>query len=380
VKKRIVVAMSGGVDSSVAAALLVEQGHEVVGVTLNVEPREVEAANVERADACCSLASVEDARRVADRLGVPHYALNFRDLFRERVIDDFVAEYRRGRTPNPCIRCNEHVKFEAVLHRLHALDADLVATGHYARGDRDPRTGRWRLWRGVDARKDQSYVLYPLSQALLARSIFPLGGMTKDEVRATARRLGLITADKPESQEICFVASGSYADFIAGRSPESARPGPIVDTAGRTLGEHRGVVYYTIGQRRGLFLSSTEPHFVVEIDAERNTIVVGPERELFRSGFAVERMRWVSIAEPAGARPASVRIRSRAPEVAATLRPLADGRARVELEQPQKAITPGQAAVFYDGDLVLAGGTIDRILPERHRAVGTPELAATRVN
>src|SRR5437867_1851717 len=288
--------MSGGVDSSVAAALLVEQGHEVIGVTLNVEPREVEDANLERADACCSLSAVEDARRVADRLGVPHYALNFKDLFRERVIDDFVAEYRRGRTPNPCIRCNEHVKFEAVLHRLHALDADLVATGHYARSDRDPRTGRWRLRRGLDAGKDQSYVLYPLSQALLARSLFPLGGMTKDEVRATARRRGLVTADKPESQEICFVASGGYADFIARMSPDAIRPGPIVDTSGRLRGQHRGVVHYTIGQRRGLFLSSPEPLFVTEIDAERNTIVVGPEHELFRRGFLVERMNWVSIA------------------------------------------------------------------------------------
>jgi tRNA-specific 2-thiouridylase len=376
VKKRIVVAMSGGVDSSVAAALLVEQGHEVVGVTLNVEPREVEAANVERADACCSLAAVEDARRVADRLGIPHYALNFRDLFRERVIDDFVSEYRRGRTPNPCIRCNEHVKFEAVLHRLHALDADLVATGHYARRDRDPATGRSRLWRGVDARKDQSYVLYPLSQALLARSVFPLGGMTKDEVRATARRLGLITADKPESQEICFVASGGYADFIAGMSPESIRPGPIVDRVGRALGEPPGIVYYTIGQRRGLFLTSTEPLFVTEIDAERNTIVVGPEPELFRTGFVVERLNWVSIAEPEAARRAEVRIRSRGPEVACTLEPLADGRARAGLDRPQKAITPGQAAVFYDGDLVVGGGTIDRVL--RAGEVETPELAVAR--
>jgi tRNA-specific 2-thiouridylase len=375
VKKRIVAAMSGGVDSSVAAALLVEQGHEVIGVTLNVEPREVEDANLERADACCSLSAVEDARRVADRLGIPHYALNFKDLFRERVIDDFVAEYRRGRTPNPCIRCNEHVKFEAVLHRLHALDADLVATGHYARSDRDPQTGRWRLRRGLDAGKDQSYVLYPLSQALLARSLFPLGGMTKDEVRATARRLGLVTADKPESQEICFVASGGYADFIARMSPDAIRPGPIVDTSGRLRGQHRGVVHYTIGQRRGLFLSSPEPLFVTEIDAEHNTIVVGPEHELFRRGFLVERMNWVSIAPPDRPFGAEVKIRSRAHGVPCTLEPRGDGRGRAELEQPQKAVTPGQAAVFYDRDVVLGGGTIDRALPERTDELDTPPLA-----
>ena len=372
-KKRIIVAISGGVDSSVAAALLVEQGHEVIGVTLNVEPREAEGANPGRVDACCSLAAVEDARRVADRLGVPHYALNFKQLFRERVIDDFVAEYRRGRTPNPCVRCNEHVKFEAVLHRLHALDADLVATGHYARGDRDPRTGRWRLRRGLDARKDQSYVLYPLSQPLLARSTFPLGEMTKDEVRATARRLGLITADKPESQEICFVASGSYADFIARSAPDAVRPGPIVDRDGRRLGQHRGVVYYTIGQRRGLFLSSTEPLFVTEIDAERNTIVVGTEQELLRPGFVVERMNWVSVAEPSRPRRAEARIRSRAAEVPCTLAPLGDGRALVRFDQPQKAVTPGQAAVFYDRDVVLGGGTIERAL--RSEEPVAPELA-----
>jgi tRNA-specific 2-thiouridylase len=375
-KHRIVVAMSGGVDSSVAAALLVEQGHEVIGVTLNVEPREVEEANAERVDACCSLASVEDARRVADRLGVPHYPLNFRELFRERVIDDFVAEYRRGRTPNPCVRCNEHVKFEAVLHRLHALEADYVATGHYARRDRDDRTGRWRLWRGADRRKDQSYVLYPLGQPLLGRSLFPLGGMTKDEVRATARRLGLVTADKPESQEICFVASGSYADFIARRAPEAVRPGPILDTGGRRLGEHRGIVYYTVGQRRGLFLSSAEPLYVVEIDAERNTLVVGPEHELLRRAFIVAALNWVSIDRPDRVRPAEVRVRSHAAEVPCTLHPLDDGRVRVELDEPQKAVTPGQAAVFYDRDLVLGGGTIDRVL--RHDEVDAPALSLAR--
>ena len=220
--------MSGGVDSSVMAAMLVEQGHEVIGVTLNVEPRQLSLEPVERVDACCSLSAVEDARRVADRIGIPHYTLNFRDVFRERVIEDFVAEYRRGRTPNPCVRCNQHIKFEGVLNRLHALDADAVATGHFARRGRDDASGRWTLARGRDPAKDQSYVLYPLTQELLGRTLFPLEGMTKAEVRARARALGLITADKPESQEICFVADNDYARFVE-QYAGASRPGPILD-------------------------------------------------------------------------------------------------------------------------------------------------------
>jgi tRNA-specific 2-thiouridylase len=371
VKAKIIAAMSGGVDSSVMAAMLVEQGHDVVGVTLNVEPRTAALEEVERADACCSLSAVEDARRVADRIGIPHYTLNFKDVFRERVIENFVDEYRRGRTPNPCVRCNEHIKFEAVLHRLHALDAESVATGHFVRRDRDAATGRWRLSRGVDARKDQSYVLYPLSQELLGRSIFPLGGMTKDEVRARARELGLVTADKPESQEICFVADNNYGGFIARYAPDAVRPGPILDREGRQLGEHRGIVYYTVGQRRGLFLNTAEPLFVVEIDAQLNALVVGPESDLYRIGLIAEDVNWVSIAPPIGAFRATVKIRYRAPEVGATLERLDDARVRVLFDEPQKSVTPGQAAVFYDGELLLGGGTIERALTRPTRPVAS---------
>jgi tRNA-specific 2-thiouridylase len=377
VGKRVLVGMSGGVDSSVAAALLCEAGYDVVGVTLNVWPeRDAMQALVEREDACCALGAVEDARRVAAHLGIPYYVVNFRDVFRRQVMANFAAEYARGRTPNPCVRCNQFVKFDALLARAVALGADNVATGHYARIDQDAASGRWRLLRAVDRQKDQSYVLYVMSQERLARTLFPLGGLTKPDVRALAQRLGLVTAAKPESLEICFVPTNNYRDYLAEAAPETRRPGPIVDLTGRVVGQHEGVAYYTIGQRRGLGLAIGQPQYVVDILAKENRVVVGPREALLADGCLVEDVTYVALAgldEPIAAQ---ARIRYRAADVPVTLSPAADGRLAVRFDEPQRAVTPGQTIVFYADDVVLAGGTIAcRLDAERAEAGATGILA-----
>jgi len=363
VGKRVLVGMSGGVDSSVAAALLCEAGYDVVGVTLNVWPeRDAMQALVEREDACCSLGAVEDARRVADQLGIPYYVLNFKDVFRRQVMANFAAEYARGRTPNPCVRCNQFVKFDALLARAVAVDADYVATGHYARVDYDALSGRWRLRRAADRTKDQSYVLAVMSQERLARTLFPLGGLTKAEVRAHAARLGLATADKAESQEICFVPTGNYRDYLAEAAPETRRSGPIVDLDGRVLGEHAGIAYYTIGQRKGLGLAVGEPLYVVDLLPDENRVVVGPREALLAAGCLVEDVNYVALAGLGGPLCAQVRIRYKAEDAPVELSPATDGQIAVRFLSPQRAVTPGQTIVFYDGDVVLAGGTIARRL------------------
>jgi tRNA-specific 2-thiouridylase len=377
VGKRVLVGMSGGVDSSVAAALLCEAGYDVVGVTLNVWPeRDAMQALVEREDACCALGAVEDARRVAAHLGIPYYVVNFRDVFRRQVMANFAAEYARGRTPNPCVRCNQFVKFDALLARAVALGADYVATGHYARIDQDAASGRWRLLRAADRQKDQSYVLYVMSQERLARTLFPLGAMTKSEVRALAERLGLVTAGKPESQEICFVPTNNYRDYLAEAAPETRRAGPIVDLHGRVVGQHEGVAYYTIGQRRGLGLATGQPLFVVDLLAEENRVVVGPRDALLAEGCLVEDVNYVALAGVDEPTPAHARIRYRAEDVPVTLSAAGDGRLAVRFQTPQRAVTPGQTVVFYDGDVVLAGGTIaSRLSPEAAAASAGATLA-----
>lgn len=365
--QRIVVGMSGGVDSAVAAALLKEQGYDVIGVTLNLSPKVDGEDAWERDDSCCGLSASEDARRVADRLGIPHYVLNFRDVFAEKVIANFLGEYRRGRTPNPCIRCNDHIKFGTVLLKARALDADLVATGHYARVETDRETGRRVLRKAVDLRKDQSYVLYVLTQEELKRTVFPLGELTKQETRELARRFNLPVASKPESQEICFVSERNYGDFLMKLAPDIAQPGPILHVDGRVIGEHRGIAFYTIGQRRGLGVVSHDPLYVVDVDAGSHTIVVGPEEALFDRDLVADEANLVSVEDLTSPRPIKARIRYRMTDADALVSQPERGLLHVEFAEPQRAITPGQAVVCYDEDVVVAGGTISRTSRTRLR-------------
>jgi tRNA-specific 2-thiouridylase len=353
---RVIVAMSGGVDSSVAAALLHAQGHEVSGVTLQLWGKDVCVSSGTRL--CCSVRDAVDAKSVARRVGIPHETLELAGLFREKVIGYFVDGYRRGLTPNPCIACNDHIKFGALLAFAQARGAEFVATGHYARCAPEGPAGRHVLRRGADASKDQSYVLFNLTQAQLARSRFPLGELTKPQVRQVAGDLGLATAEKPESQDVCFVRDRDKDGFLRRELGAAEEPGPITDTEGRVLGTHRGLLGFTIGQREGLGLAVGRPLYVVAMDRAAHRLVVGPREALLRRTCLIERVNWVSIPVPEGPRAGLVQIRSRHEAAAAALTPLPDGRVRVDFDDPQPAVTPGQAAVFYEGDVVLGGGWI----------------------
>jgi tRNA-specific 2-thiouridylase len=374
---RIVVAMSGGVDSSVAAALLKEQGHEVIGMMLRLwsEPGVIEDGGVERVvqNKCCSLESVDDARRVARMLDIPFYLVNVEEEFKQHIVDTFYEDYVAGRTPNPCLRCNRHIRFTVLLKRALALDADYLATGHYVRVDDHPLAdGKRRLRRAVDPEKDQSYVLHVLNQQQLSHASFPLGGYTKPQVRAMAAERGMLVATKAESQEICFVANNDYRGFIdryaETKKEESGglitipRPGPIYNQEGKELGRHRGLAYYTIGQRKGLGIASNEAMHVLKIDAERNALVVGPGHALEQQEFFVDAMHYLSGEVPSEPFEALVKVRYKAQEQPALITPLEGQSAHVRLHSPQRAITPGQAAVFYGGEggeEVLCGGIID---------------------
>ena len=351
-KQRVVVAMSGGVDSAVAAGLLARQGYDVIGVTMRLWTLDDPSAPPSKRR-CCSVEDTDDARQVADAVGIPHYVLNMEHQFQQRVVDYFVAEYGRGRTPNPCLACNEHIKFRALLDRAVAFDADFLATGHYARiegGD-----GSYRLLRAVDPNKDQSYVLYTLGQAELARTLFPVGALTKPAVRALADEMRLPVADKPDSTDICFVPDGDYRAFVRARLARAA--GVTVDRGGAVVARHDGVDGFTIGQRKGLGVALGERRFVTSIDAERNVVTLGSEDDLMSSGLVAEQVHWIG-GEPDTPLRADTKIRYRTPAAASMITPLDGGRAHVAFERPQRAVTPGQAAVFYDGDLVLGGGTI----------------------
>ena len=353
---RVVVAMSGGVDSSVAALRLVEAGHEVIGLSMQLYDQQEGAR---RFGGCCSLDDLHDARRTAARLGIRHYMLNFERQFDAAVVSTFVRQYVAGRTPIPCVHCNGDLKFTHLLDRATGLGADHLATGHYVRVDRGPHPGRATLRRGLDPAKDQSYFLFSLTQAQLARAMFPIGDLRKEDVRAQARTAGLPVADKPDSQELCFVADGNIARFVEEREPTVARPGPIQDRLGRQLGRHEGIHRYTVGQRKGLGLSTSVPLYILEIDAAANAVTVGPRAALDRTQLTATAVNWVAGHAPSSPDSVTARIRHRHPDAPASVEVLPDDRARVVFDTPQRGVAPGQAVVFYDGDTVLGGGWID---------------------
>ena len=348
--------MSGGVDSSVAAALLHEQGFEVIGITLQLWGKEVCVSSGTRL--CCSVRDALDAKAVAKQLGIRHETLELVETFRAKVIDYFVDGYRQGLTPNPCIACNDHIKFGALMEQADALDAPLIATGHYARSSYNVTLGRHTLMRAADPAKDQSYVLFNLTQEQLSRARFPLGELSKPRVREIAKALGFETADKPDSQDICFVRDRNKNGFLRRQLQSGAEPGPITDTSGAVLGQHQGLLGYTIGQREGIGLATGAPMYVVALDQPNNRLVVGSRQDLLRHTLIAERVNWVSISLPPAPVRVLAKIRSRHEGGLAAITPLLDGGAHVEFDEPQSAITPGQAVVFYDGDLVLGGGWI----------------------
>lgn len=361
---RIVVAMSGGVDSSVAAALLAEQGHDVIGLSMQLYDASRTSGTIsgDRAfGSCCSIDDLHDARRVASAINIPHYIINFERQFDEQVVSNFVREYASGRTPLPCAHCNSDLKFATLVDRARGFGADRVATGHYARVEYDEAAGRHLLKRGVDSSKDQAYFLFSLTQDQLARAIFPVGDRPKAAVREYARARSLPVADKPDSQEICFIPDHDYASFVGARAPDAARGGVIVDEHGRVLGRHAGVHRFTIGQRKGLGLSASPtglPLYVLALKPAGRQVVVGPKASLERTTLTASAVNWV-LDEPAAPRRVSAQIRHRHQPAPATVRAVGDARAEVVFDAPQIAITPGQAVVFYDGDVVVGGGWID---------------------
>jgi len=354
---RVVVAMSGGVDSSVAAALLVEQGYDVVGMMMRLWSEDTVAGGAH--NRCCTPDQMADARRIAARLGIPFYVLDTQEVFRNTIVEFFIDQHRQGVTPNPCLECNRHIRFHFLQQNALALDADYLATGHYARVARG-EDGRFVLKQGIDPHKDQSYVLSVLGQEQLAHALFPVGEYSKSEVRQFAERFGLPTASKKDSQDLCFIGDNNYRRFLTDYAPEVMIPGPIVRQNGEVLGQHNGLVNYTIGQRKGLNVPSHEPLYVIGTNPYRNAVIVGTMDELGQSSLTAKRVSWVSGTTPAEPFRAQVKIRYKATPAAAWVEPLTDARMAVRFDEPLRDITPGQGAVVYDGDRVLGGGIIER--------------------
>lgn len=351
----VVVAMSGGVDSSVVAARLVDAGYRVIGVMMRLWSEE--APGQSRENRCCTIESTNDARRIAAQLGIPFYLINVEEIFRRNVVEAFIVGYSSGRTPNPCLTCNRTIRFDHLLNYALALGADYLATGHYARVRATPHG--FELWRGVDEHKDQSYVLSVLTQEALAHLTFPVGDLTKPQVRALAANYGLDVASKDESMDLCFIADGDYRRFLQDWAAEAIRPGPIRHIDGQLLGEHRGLPFYTIGQRKGLGLDYPERLFVIRLEPETNTLVVGPAERLGRDRLTAKEVNWIAGVAPSDPIPCTVKIRYRSLDHPATVYPLPDHRVEVHLQHPLRDITPGQAVVFYDGERCLGGGEIE---------------------
>lgn len=359
-KPRVVVAMSGGVDSSLTAALLVRQGYEVIGATMQIWDNE--QLDKEGNSGCCSLSAVNDARRVAEKIGIPYYVLNFRDYFKAKVVDYFIEEYCQGRTPNPCIACNKYVKFQLFCQRAMEFGADYVATGHYGRIEYSGEMGRFLLLKGIDAAKDQSYALYHLNQRLLKHFLLPLGGLTKVETREMARDFGLSVADKPDSQEICFIPDDDYKRFLREKAPEALKQGNIVDCRGNILGRHQGLPLYTVGQRKGLGIATGTSLYVVKLDSEKNELVVGDNAQIFSKALISGELNFISLEKLKEPLEAEVKIRYSAKPAPAIIYPLPEGKLKAEFKKTQRAVTPGQSAVFYNGDIVIGGGIIQKSL------------------